>query len=104
MLAVEVLVLTKEYCYLLMLCWITCCVCVCVATATSAGAVYLYRMGSNSGLWKEKQKLVPTEDVEGYELFGTSLAVWENTLVVGSAGGQVDGECWRSCSHIYLVW
>lgn len=63
----------------------------CLSKATSSGAVYIFRMGSNSGQWKQKQKIVTVGSAVGYELFGTSLALWENTLVVGSSGGRVDG-------------
>ena len=60
-------------------------------TGTSSGAVYIYRQGSNSGQWKQKQKIVPTKNVEGYELFGTSLALWDHTLVVGASGAIKNG-------------
>lgn len=58
--------------------------------------MYIFRLGSNSGNWKQKQKILPVGDlgdnVQGYELFGTSLALWENYLVVGATGGQVNGK------------
>mmetsp|Transcript_25839 Transcript_25839/g.43585 ORF Transcript_25839/g.43585 Transcript_25839/m.43585 type:complete len:525 (+) Transcript_25839:87-1661(+) len=67
--------------------------------APSAGAVYIFRQGSNSGNWKEKQKITP-ESEEGYDLFGTSVALWGNHLVVGAAGA-IANNVKSGSVHIY---
>jgi hypothetical protein len=71
--------------------------------ANSAGAVYIFRLGSNSGNWKQKQKLAPSSDLAGFDLFGTSVALWENRLVVGAAGTQVDGECGEEVDDLGFI-
>ena len=60
-------------------------------TAISAGAVYVYRLGSSSGKWREKQKINVPATAEGYEMFGTSIAIWEDKMLIGSTGGNIEG-------------
>jgi len=55
-----------------------------------AGGAYIYTRPSESGLWTMKQSLSP-EDAHEYHYFGYSVAVYEDTIVLGAAGDDHGG-------------
>lgn len=57
---------------------------------TNSGAVYLYQMQENSLDWVLLKKLVPN-DGENQDMFGTSVDLDEDTLVVGAPGANIEG-------------
>ncbi len=57
--------------------------------AEDSGAVYIFR--AEGGVWKEEAKLTAS-DAEADDLFGRSVALWENLLAVGATGHLEDGK------------
>ena len=58
----------------------------------STGAVYVFDYSPSAGKWEQAHKLMPAkaERTLGGE-FGHDVALWEDTLVVGSPEARVDG-------------
>jgi len=49
------------------------------------GTVYVYQYQASSGKWEKSQQLLP-DTLEGTHRFGTSMSVFEDTLVIGAYG------------------
>jgi hypothetical protein len=57
---------------------------------TNSGSVYLYQIQENSLDWVLLKKLV-TNDGENQDIFGASIDLDEDTLVVGAPGANIEG-------------
>lgn len=54
-----------------------------------AGMVYVFQRSSNA--WSESHQLVAA-DGEGYDHFGISVSLYQNTLLVGAADDNIDAD------------
>ena len=61
---------------------------------TNIGSVYMFT--NTTGQWSQVQKLVST-DGKGNDEFGTSIALYKNTLAVGA----VSWNNWQGCFYIF---
>jgi hypothetical protein len=67
--------------------------------STCRGAAYVYvRSGDR---WVQQQQLVPPVR-ETNDLFGASIAIWENTALVGAPGSTVNGAGLRGAAYAFV--
>jgi hypothetical protein len=68
--------------------------------ASSRGAVYVFtRIGS---FWSQAQELTALDGAAN-DLFGTSVAVNGNTIVVGASGHQVGSRASQGAAYVYVL-
>jgi hypothetical protein len=66
-------------------------------SGTSSGSVYIFKRDGGTSSWTQTVKLLPPANSQ-YDLFGGSIALWEDSLIIGADGdSQADvrmGSAW----------